>query len=167
MPLCVCECVRVCVCVCVCVCNDSKNSPVFQYTGLWNVYRKHRVMSSKKRTWCLHCRHLLSLKSVTPWLNVKKKPAPVCCRWKKRPLHQACTRLWKTEVLPLKGSPIWASNRVSSSSLHWGRINAVNESWTYILCDLSLAVNLWMIYKTVEKLGGYDSVSGSFSECVH
>lgn len=33
--------------------------------------------------------------------------------------------------------------------------------------DLSPAVNLWMIYKTVEKLGGYDSVSASSFGCVN
>lgn len=47
------------------------------------------------------CRTLrLSLRSTTPWLNVRKTWGLICHRWKRKCLQQTCMLLWRTEVHP-------------------------------------------------------------------
>lgn len=100
-----------------------------------------------------------------PRPNVRKRWDPVCCRWTRSPSCQVCTRSWRKEVRPLKGSHIWVSNRVSSHVLPSASTqNSNNSTDTH---PFSPTVNLWMIYKAVEKMGGYDSVSNFFIQTTH
>lgn len=85
-----------CVSVCLPSCDQGTDSKWLDFITI-----TINAKSCPIKSWCVwHHRRLPSLKSVTPWLNVKTKPGPVVCIWKRRPLFPACTRSWKKEDHP-------------------------------------------------------------------